>query len=187
MSTATPDAAALARFRGLFLALGTALILLGLAAFVYSCVFTIIAVEIIGTFLLVGGLLQAGQAGYAPSRGAAFWALALGTLTALAGLIIVFHPLIGAGYVTLLLGSYFLVGGAFRVVLSFIDSTYPKPWPILAGLIDLLLGGLILAKWPGDSLWVVGTFVAVNLLFSGVMWWALALSLRAPTAPAASA
>jgi hypothetical protein len=40
-------------------------------------------------------------------------------------------------------------------------------------------GGLILAEWPGSSLWVIGVFVGIDLLFHGWAWVFLALSVRA--------
>jgi uncharacterized membrane protein HdeD (DUF308 family) len=36
------------------------------------------------------------------------------------------------------------------------------------GLITALLGGLLVAEWPSDSLWAVGTLLGISLFFSGI-------------------
>ena len=41
-------------------------------------------------------------------------------------------------------------------------------------LLSLLLGLLIVMQWPASSLWVLGTFFAIELIFQG--WAAIALA-----------
>jgi uncharacterized membrane protein HdeD (DUF308 family) len=36
------------------------------------------------------------------------------------------------------------------------------------GIITCLLGGMVLAEWPSDTIWVVGTLFGVALLFSSL-------------------
>ena len=43
-----------------------------------------------------------------------------------------------------------------------------------AGRVDLFAGGMFLAQWPGSSVWVLGTFFAIELIFQG--WAAIALA-----------
>ena len=35
------------------------------------------------------------------------------------------------------------------------------------GLVTALLGGLLVAEWPSDSLWAVGTLFGISLFFTG--------------------
>ena len=56
-------------------------------------------------------------------------------------------------------------------------------WSLASGVIDVVLGMLILLEWPESALWVIGLFVGINLLFRGMNWIALGLALRVlPTA-----
>lgn len=42
-----------------------------------------------------------------------------------------------------------------------------RAWLLLSGAFTLLLGMLIWAEWPASGLWVIGTFVAIDMVFSG--------------------
>jgi uncharacterized membrane protein HdeD (DUF308 family) len=37
---------------------------------------------------------------------------------------------------------------------------------------------LVLAQWPASGLWVIGLFLGIDLIFYGLAWIAIALSLR---------
>jgi uncharacterized membrane protein HdeD (DUF308 family) len=36
------------------------------------------------------------------------------------------------------------------------------------GLVTAILGGMLVAEWPSDSLWAVGTLLGISLFFSGI-------------------
>ena len=40
-------------------------------------------------------------------------------------------------------------------------------WPLLSGLASILLGGMIVAQWPASGLWVIGLFLAIELIVNG--------------------
>jgi len=40
------------------------------------------------------------------------------------------------------------------------------------GLVTALLGGLLVAEWPSDSLWAVGTLFGISLFVTAVGCWA---------------
>jgi uncharacterized membrane protein HdeD (DUF308 family) len=76
------------------------------------------------------------------------------------------------------MGAFFLAAGVFQIVAPAINSLPDWGWHVLNGIISLLLGVLVLAQWPVTGLWVIGTFVGIELLFYGVAWIVLALHLR---------
>ena len=45
------------------------------------------------------------------------------------------------------------------------------------GIITLILGILIWAEWPFSGLWVIGTLVGIDAIFTGWTW--ILLSLKA--------
>jgi hypothetical protein len=51
----------------------------------------------------------------------------------------------------------------------------------LSGFVTLLLGILIWAGWPVSGLWVIGTFVAIDMVFSGL--WLIMLAVNARGLP----
>jgi uncharacterized membrane protein HdeD (DUF308 family) len=173
----------LARFRGVFFLIGLLLLLLGLVGVAYPFLVTGILVEVFGALLLVGGLAQAGLSVWTRHGGSFVVDLLAGLLGAVIGLFLILRPGVGAEALTLMLAAYFLIGGAFRLVAAFVAGAPARLWVAVVGIIDLVLGVMIFNRWPGDSVWVIGLFVSINLIFSGTLWMTLALSVPASSTP----
>ena len=45
-------------------------------------------------------------------------------------------------------------------------------------ILDILLGLIILAHWPVSSLWTLGIFLGVDLVFAGASWIGIGIGLR---------
>ena len=85
-------------------------------------------------------------------------------------------PVRSATVLTLLLAAVFFTGGLLP---SSAVVQFPSwPWVVLNGVVDLILGVVILSGWPGSSLWVIGLFVGIDLLTHGWSCVILALSAR---------
>jgi len=52
------------------------------------------------------------------------------------------------------------------------------PWMFLFGLLGILLGGLVLGQYPYSGEWVIGTFVAVDMIMNGSRLIALGLGAK---------
>ena len=48
----------------------------------------------------------------------------------------------------------------------------------LAGVLSVVVGILILSRWPASSLFIIGLLLGVNLIFAGASWLSLGLTLR---------
>jgi len=55
-------------------------------------------------------------------------------------------------------------------------------WVLLSGIIDLVLGVMILMGLPGTAGWVIGLMVGINFLMMGVAIVACALSCKSMAA-----
>jgi len=110
---------------------------------------------------------------------------ALGVIAALAGIAVVMHPILGLAFLTLLLATYFVAEGVWKIIASFrYRPNAGWGWLLGSGLLSLVLGWLIWSQWPISGLWAVGVLVGVNLLATGAALVTLAgLSARAPRAP----
>jgi membrane protein HdeD len=53
-----------------------------------------------------------------------------------------------------------------------------RGWMIFKGIADIVLAGLFLWGWPQSSLWMVGLFVGISLIFDGWALVAIGWSLR---------
>lgn len=96
------------------------------------------------------------------------WNFFSGLFYGLAAVVFIWHPLAALASLTILLGWLFIVGGVIRLLMAYKTKS---GWLIFNGIITLLLGIFIVSKWPEDSAFVIGTFIAIDLMISG---WTLA-------------
>jgi uncharacterized membrane protein HdeD (DUF308 family) len=54
----------------------------------------------------------------------------------------------------------------------------PWAWVAISGVITILIGLIILNQWPVSSLYVLGLFLGIDLVFAGAGWIGLGLGLR---------
>jgi uncharacterized membrane protein HdeD (DUF308 family) len=79
-----------------------------------------------------------------------------------------------------MLAVAFLVGGAYRILFVVFQRVAGWPWMLLNGIVTFLLGIGIWRQWPESSIWVIGLFVGIDLIFNGWSWVMLALAVKAP-------
>ncbi|WP_406457321.1 DUF308 domain-containing protein [Streptomyces sp. NBC_00876] len=154
-------------FGGLAL-LGILLVVAGLVGLVYTGVATLTSMILFGWLLLIGGvvgLLHAIQ-----SRGTSyFWlGVVVAALNIAAGVVVIRHPHGTAEALTMFAALLFLTGGVFRLVGSVVVRGPQFGWTLLQGAFGLLLGLLVLFDWPHSSLYVLGCFFSLALLFDGL-------------------
>lgn len=111
----------------------------------------------------IGQLLRAVRDG----DGGARWFQGLGgVLYLLGGLSLFIDPVEGTLGITLLIGLLLLFQGVVELAAAAARPMPARGLVLADGLITALLGGLLVAEWPSDSLWVVGTFFGVTLLIT---------------------
>lgn len=165
------------RHSGWFTTLGAALIILGVVAIAMAIVTTLISVMIFGWLLLIGGIMQTVHAFWVRPWTGLLLQVLMGVLNIIVGLLIVGNPGASALALTLLMAAFFAVGGVFRIV-NAVDEQFPaRGWAIFSGFVNILLAILIGARWPASAFWVIGTFIGIDLLFTG--WWFVTLSTLA--------
>lgn len=168
---------------GLFLFLGVMSILIGMMAIGSSFIATLLSVKLFGWLLVIAGMTEVVHA----VMGSKCKNFALHLLSAvlylLVGLFILRDPLRAAAVLTLLLTTSFIVGGILRIIFSFSVRFHAWQWVALNGVVDLLLGIFLWNEWPESSLWVIGLFMGIDLLFHGWSWVILALGVRSYNPP----
>jgi uncharacterized membrane protein HdeD (DUF308 family) len=158
---------------------GIVLIVFGMIAIATPAVAGTAVVLVIGGVLLVSGLVQFVQGLRAESWPSKLLPLILGLVTALCGLGVLGHPLLGLSFLTLLLAVFFVVEGIWKIIASFSFRAAPGWLFMLAsGVLGLVLGVLIWRQWPVSGLWAVGILVGIDLLMTGVSMVALATTIR---------
>jgi uncharacterized membrane protein HdeD (DUF308 family) len=94
------------------------------------------------------------------------------------GLMLLRNPLAGSLVMTLLMATYFLVAGAFRIFTALTVDITGSGWMLVDGIITLILGILVWAQWPMAGLWIIGLFIGINLITYGWSQMMLAFVLR---------
>jgi uncharacterized membrane protein HdeD (DUF308 family) len=88
------------------------------------------------------------------------------------------RPLEAAAIFTIMLGAAMLAAGIVRIYIGTHLAPGARGLAIFAGLVTAVVGLLILLSWPGSSLFILGTLLGLDLLFSGISWISLGLRLR---------
>jgi len=169
---------------GWFLALGLGLIALGVFAIVYEQIATLASVSALGIMLVVAGALQLAAAFRARGAGHVVLYLLFGLLEALAGFVLIGHPIGGALVVTLTLAIYLIFTGTFRFIYALWSQLPGYGWAAFAGVLSIVLGVLLWMQWPTSAVWFLGFAVGVNFVFAGTSFTALALRLHTGQSPA---
>jgi uncharacterized membrane protein HdeD (DUF308 family) len=165
--------------------LGILLIVLGIAAL------SALVIASLATTLLIGGVLVMAGVGQIAAA-VAFWrrrgggfalGILLGALCLVAGLLCIGRPAAGLQALTLILGGYFVASGTARFLINMRERFPGWSWGVVSSLSELLLGVLTLAWWPHTSLFVLGTLLGVQLLFSGATAFAVGHAVRKILAP----
>ncbi|MEE1770707.1 DUF308 domain-containing protein [Streptomyces sp. JV185] len=158
----------LSRSFGRLALLGTLLVVAGVVGLVYTGVATLTSMLLFGWLLLIGGIV--GLLHAIDSRGSDyFWlGVVVAALNIAAGIVVIHHPHGTAEALTMFAALLFLTGGVFRLVGSVVVRGPQFGWTLLQGAFGLLLGLLVLFDWPHSSLYVLGLFFSLALLFDGL-------------------
>ncbi len=164
---------------GWIVALGVVYIVAGFIALGSMFLATVASVLMVGVMMIIAGVAEVINAFQMKSWGKFLvWAL-LGLLYVFAGFVTFENPLFAAVLFTLMLGVSLVVSGIVRIFLAFsMKSETPWLWVALSSVITLLLGLLILARWPINSVYILGLFLGLDLIIAGAGWVGLGLSLR---------
>ncbi len=163
---------------GWIFALGVFFVVAGLIALGSVVLATAVSVAYVGFMMLLAGVVEIFSAFQMKTWGKFFLWILLGVLYALAGYFVIGNPLLVAGVLTLFLGAALVASGIVRIYLAFqMQEGARWGWVAFSGVITALLGLVILVHWPVSGLYVLGTFLGVDLLFTGFSWinfaWAL--------------
>jgi len=149
---------------GWFVALGVALVVLGIVCITGEVATTLISVIVLGWLLLLSGVMALVHAFRTRTWTGFFLYLLSAVLRVFVGYTLVRYPLIGALSLTLILAALFIVGGVFRAI-GAASLRFPRwGWTAASGLIAVLLGLTLLAQLPASSLWFLG--LAVGIIFA---------------------
>ncbi|MBR5522017.1 MAG: DUF308 domain-containing protein [Akkermansia sp.] len=132
------------------------------------------AVWVAGFVLMIVGLIRFIHIFIYPFN--RWWNLLAAVLYCFTGAVLVYYTGQSLVMITLLIGVALLVGGTIRLLVAFtMLKSEGSAWRFFNAIVSLILGGMVVFGWPESSLWLVGTIIAVEMIFSG--WTLLFLAL----------
>lgn len=163
-----PPEAGIKRSFGWVAALGAVLVVGGLVGLFYVGFATITSMLLFGWLLLVGGVVGLVQAVQNRSTNFFWLALVVAALYIAAGVVVIRNPEQTAAALTMFAALLFLTGGIFRLFGGMVVRGPHMVWTLIQGAIGILLAILVLADWPESSVYVIGAFFSLALLFDGL-------------------
>lgn len=179
MTEVATELAPLRRKWGWVAALGVVYFLAGWIALGSVVLATAVTVYIVGLMMIVAGAAEVIGAFRMQSWGRALLWVLVGLLYIVAGVVTVQNPLLAAAMLTLVLGISLVASGVVRLIVALgLRGEKSWIWVALSALVTIVLGVVILLRWPVSSLYMLGLFMGVDLIMAGFGWIALALDLR---------
>lgn len=170
---------------GWIVALGIVYLITGIIALSSVVLATVASVFMVGIMMLIAGVAEVINAFQLKTWGKFVLWIALGILYIVAGILTFRNPLLAAALLTLILGCVLVASGIMRVFLAFsMKEGTPWGWVLLSSVITIVLGIMILSRWPVSSLYILGIFLGVDLVFAGVGWIMVGLGLKNRPQPA---
>jgi uncharacterized membrane protein HdeD (DUF308 family) len=155
--------------------IGIVAIVIGCFAILLPELFSLGAAVFVGVVLVLVSAFLAAAAFAAHGIGSLLARLAWALLTFVVGLWLILEPHNGTLTLTLVLGIYFLLMGLTRIAVAFMGRGTPNAgWVGLSGVCGLIIGILVLAKFPSSADWAIGLLVGIDLIFAG--WTLISVS-----------
>ena len=151
------------------------MVIIGVVAIGSPFLATVAAKILFGWLLLVSGILQIIVAFSTGKWGEFFLDLLFGLLFVVAGAWLAFYPLAGILSLTVFLAIVFVVQGVIEVINAFrMRPIAGWGWMFTAGVLALIVGLMILSRFPSSALWAIGALVGINFISTGLAYVLLA-------------
>jgi uncharacterized membrane protein HdeD (DUF308 family) len=167
--------------------LGIVFLILGIIGLGRAFAVTMASVYFFGFLLLIGGVIQLVESFKCKGWKSFIWHLIISIIYILVGIEIIAKPMVASSVLTLMLAVGIILVGIFRVIIAIQHRGLPNwGWPLFSGIVSILLGLVIAARWPFSGLFVIGIIVAIELIIHGWSYIFLALAVKNAGAPAPS-
>ncbi len=161
------------------LAFGILSVVLGVIGLGMVAFLSLAGVLMFGILLVVGGGFQLFQAFKSSGWRSTLLHVSIAVVYLALGIAMMVMPVNAALTLTLILGAGLIISGGLRLVIAIQHrGMVGWGWILAAAVASLILGVVIIAGWPGSSLWVIGLFIAVELIVNGSTQIVLAFAAR---------
>ncbi len=164
---------------GWILAMGIVMVILGTLGLGATFMVTMATMFFFGVLILIGSGAQLIEAFYVQGWKSRVWHVLVAILYFVAGMTIINQPALASTMFTLIIAFTLIAIGGVRIIAAFqMRGVEGWVWMLIAGIMAVALGTMIVAKWPVSGLWVIGLFVAIELIMNGWSMITVALAAR---------
>jgi len=161
------DAELIQKFKKYAKISGVIFIILGIAGIFFPGFMSFTTLVFIAWLMLFSGVFSAWMTALSNRKDWAGWLKSF--MLVLVSILMIFYPVQGIAALGILFAVYFLVDSFASFGLSFSVKPQKHWWIWLVnGIASLVLGIVFIVGWPFSSMFLVGLFVGVSLLFDGV-------------------
>ncbi len=161
-----------------FVLLGVLLIVVAMFALGSLWAASLATAVVIGAVMITSGIFEIVGAFWSRGWSGFFLHLLSGVLSLVVGVLFLMAPVDALLVLTMLLACFLIVNGVFKIIAALTYRMEIRGWVLFSGVLDGILGALILFQWPEAAHWVLGLFVGISLLVRGLNWIIIGLALK---------
>jgi len=180
---AAPDqvAGGIRKNSGWLLFMGILLLILGIVGMGMAGMLTVASIFYFGFLAAAGGVLLLIDAVKAEGWKSKIWEILIALLYLAAALVMINNPGASAVWFTFFIAAFLLASGIFRIIIGFQIRSEVKNWgwTVFGGVASVVLAAMIFAQWPYSGLWVIGMFLAIEMIMQGMSMITIAMAARA--------
>jgi uncharacterized membrane protein HdeD (DUF308 family) len=164
---------------GWILGLGILFVILGCIGLGMVVGLTLVSMIFFSALLIIAGITHIVDVFKHREWKGIIWQSLIAILYIVAGCVVFYDPFLASTLITALLAGLLIVIGLTRIVMAFsLKDAKGWIWLLLAGITAMILGVLILMQWPISGLWVIGLFIAIEMIVTGWTYIFIAFALR---------
>jgi uncharacterized membrane protein HdeD (DUF308 family) len=168
-----------------FLIEGVVLVILGAIAVVVPTLATLALAILLGWLILASGVVGLITTLMMRSAPGFWWSLVSAILGIVVGVVLVGWPVGGAISLTIVVIAFFWIEGVATILFA-LDHRRELSgrwgWMLVSGIVDLILGAILIGGFPLSSTWGVGLLLGINMIFGGAALISMALHARSTEA-----
>ena len=169
----------LTRNWGWLLGLGILFVIFGSIGLGMVVGLTIVSILFLGVLFLIAGLAQIIDVFQSKQWKGALWHALIAGLYIVGGSLVIYDPVLASTIITALIAWVLIVIGLTRLIMAFwLRHADGWVWLLIAGITAVILGVMILVQWPVSALWVIGLFIAIELIVNGWSYIFIAIAIR---------
>lgn len=165
---------------GWVIALSISLMILGILAILMPGLASAFFTSMMGWIAVISGVVMIVESFQSkPVRG--FWLnLIVGIFYVIAGIYILMNLAAALLALTLAFGVLFISEGIFTIIMAFTNRAGHRMFWLVAlnGVVTLILGIMVLNRFPTSAIWLIGLYAGISLLMSGTSLLVAALATR---------